>query len=286
MSLITHNGTFHADDVFSASVLKMIYPNEKIIRTRDEKYFTSSNIVFDVGLKYDGENFFDHHQIGGAGKRIDNYPYASFGLIWKKFGMDICGSEDLVSRVDDNFVKYVDAIDCGYNPNKENLSISISEIIGLFNSNFDENLDIDTQFEKAVELASEILKRKIKKEESIIFSKKIVNDAIEKSTNDIIILDKYCNWQEEVVKTNKLIVVYKEESNDNWRIRMIPKELHSFETRIRIKKEWGGLSEQDLEKLTGIKGITFCHIDGFIAATSTKESAIQLAELVIKESLT
>ena len=138
MLLVTHNNTFHADDVFSAAVLKLIHPFASIKRTREEKYFNSGNIIFDVGGKYDNKKFFDHHQIETAGTREDGYPYASFGLIWKKYGIILCKEQEIVDRIDNNFVKYIDAIDNGYNPNNIDLIVSISEIIGLFNNNWNE----------------------------------------------------------------------------------------------------------------------------------------------------
>lgn len=52
---ITHNGRFHADDVFSAALLKILNPQINIERKNavPEGY---SGLVFDLG---DGE--FDHH---------------------------------------------------------------------------------------------------------------------------------------------------------------------------------------------------------------------------------
>ena len=46
---ITHNATFHADDVFSAAFLQMINPDIKIIRTSEVPNDLNS-IVFDIGF--------------------------------------------------------------------------------------------------------------------------------------------------------------------------------------------------------------------------------------------
>jgi uncharacterized UPF0160 family protein len=35
MKLVTHNGTFHYDEILAASILLEIYPDAEIIRTRD-----------------------------------------------------------------------------------------------------------------------------------------------------------------------------------------------------------------------------------------------------------
>lgn len=283
MLLVTHNNSFHADDVFSAATLKLIFKSAKIKRSREEKYFEKGDIIFDVGGKYDEEKYFDHHQYGKAGERKDGYPYAAFGLIWKKFGIKLCGSQNIVDRIDESFVKYIDAIDSGYNPDGNNLSTSISEVVGLFNPNWNESVDCDKEFLKVVKTAEKIILRKIEKEKAIVLSKEIVGKAILEAKNKIIILDAYCNWQEEAMKTDNFIVIYPEKNKEKWMIRMLPKEVNSFENRIGLKEEWRGESQEKLYKLTGIEDFIFCHANGFIASTKTKESAIKIAEITIKE---
>ena len=55
--LITHNGTFHADDVFACVTLSLMLEKNgekfKIIRTRDEKIIKGGDYVFDIGGVYD-----------------------------------------------------------------------------------------------------------------------------------------------------------------------------------------------------------------------------------------
>ncbi len=281
MLLVTHNNSFHADDIFSAATLKLIFKFAKIKRTREEQYFEKGDIVFDVSGKYDGEKYFDHHQYNNAGARKDGYPYAAFGLIWKKFGIKLCGSEEIVNRIDENFIKYIDAIDNGYNPDNNNLKISIPEIFGLFNPNWNENINYDKEFIKIVKIAEAIILRRIEKEKAILLSKEIVDKAIKEAVDKIIILDVYCNWQEETVKTENLIIIYPEKNKEKWMIRMIPKELNSFESRVELKEDWRGESAEKLFELTGIKDFLFCHANGFIASTKTKESAIKVAKLTI-----
>ena len=86
MKIVTHNAKFHTDDVFAVATLLILYPGAEVIRTRDESIIKMADIVVDVGQVYDaGNNRFDHHQVGGAGKRENGIQYASFGLVWKKF---------------------------------------------------------------------------------------------------------------------------------------------------------------------------------------------------------
>src|SRR3989344_7176045 len=94
--LITHNVSFHADDIFAAAALSIYLESKgeevEIVRTRDEEIIKTGDYVFDVGGIYDeSANRFDHHQAEGAGKRENGLPaqagieYSSLGLGWKKF---------------------------------------------------------------------------------------------------------------------------------------------------------------------------------------------------------
>ena len=52
--VVTHNGTFHADDIFSAATLSILLDGKiKIIRTRDAEIISKADYVFDVGGEYD-----------------------------------------------------------------------------------------------------------------------------------------------------------------------------------------------------------------------------------------
>ena len=101
-TIVTHSGNFHADDVFSIAALKNIFPTFTLIRTRNLDVIAKADLVIDVGGEYDPEaGRFDHHQRGGAGARDNGIPYSSFGLIWKKYGLELChGSQELADALD------------------------------------------------------------------------------------------------------------------------------------------------------------------------------------------
>ena len=78
-SAVTHGGRFHADDVFSSALLRLLNPKIKIRRVmRLPENF--DGLAFDIG----GGDF-DHHQ-NGAPVRENGVPYAAFGLLWRAFG--------------------------------------------------------------------------------------------------------------------------------------------------------------------------------------------------------
>ncbi|RKZ62152.1 MAG: MYG1 family protein, partial [Gammaproteobacteria bacterium] len=159
-TIATHNGNFHADDVFSIAALKCVLPSFKLIRTRDSELIAKADIVVDVGGEYDSDaDRFDHHQRGGAGERENGIPYSSFGLIWQKYGLEICqGNQDVANAVDAGLVSTIDAIDCGH---VEGISqgISLSQTISMFNPTWQEDSHFDTCFDEAVDFASRVLTR-------------------------------------------------------------------------------------------------------------------------------
>lgn len=96
ITIVTHNGSFHADDVFAVATLHLAFPDKNItvIRSRDAQKFLLADFLVDVGGSYDPDNNkFAHHQTGGAGVYDNGIPYASFGLVWKKFGNSVCDYE-------------------------------------------------------------------------------------------------------------------------------------------------------------------------------------------------
>ena len=82
----THNGKFHADDVFSAALLLYLNPEIRIFRGNQvPEDFTG--VVFDIG-----RGRYDHHQKDSR-IRENGIPYAAFGLLWEGLGADILGEE-------------------------------------------------------------------------------------------------------------------------------------------------------------------------------------------------
>jgi len=61
INIWTHNGSAHADEMLAISFLKAAKPGEYEI-IRSDKAPDSFDIAIDVGGKYDGVSFFDHHQ--------------------------------------------------------------------------------------------------------------------------------------------------------------------------------------------------------------------------------
>jgi len=53
MKAVTHDGPFHADDVFADAVLRAALSEVQLTRSRDTAVIASADLVFDVGGIYD-----------------------------------------------------------------------------------------------------------------------------------------------------------------------------------------------------------------------------------------
>ncbi|WP_404340509.1 MYG1 family protein [Pseudoalteromonas mariniglutinosa] len=286
ITIATHNGTFHADDVFSVAALKHIFPSFTLIRTRDAALIKQADIVIDVGGEYDPDaGRFDHHQRGGAGTRENGIPYSSFGLIWQKYGLQLCeGNQDVANAVDAGLVSTIDAIDCGH---VEGVSqgISLSQTISMFNPTWQESSDFDACFDKAVAFATGLLTRFIAAANGNVNARDIVANAIAEADDPrVIVLKQYTPWKKTVhtLSEQALYVVYPSH-NGQWIIQTVPAELGSFEDRKPLPKHWAGLSDEQFQGVTGIDDAVFCHNGLFIAGAKSFASTLQLATMALQD---
>ena len=285
ITIVTHNGNFHADDVFSIAALKCIFPVFNLVRTRDLALIASADIVIDVGGEYNAESGrFDHHQRGGAGERENGIPYSSFGLIWKKYGLAICqNNQEVANAVDAELVSTIDAIDCGH-VKAVSQGISLTQTISMFNPTWQEDSHFDACFDEAVDFALRVLTRFIASASGGINAKDIVAKAIENAEDPrVIVLAQYTPWKRTVHALSKeaLYMIYPSNSGQ-WRIQTVPVEPGSFDDRKPLPKEWAGLSDKALIAVTGIDDAMFCHNGLFIAGAESFESTMKMASIALQ----
>lgn len=289
---VTHAGKFHADEVFSTILLEKLFGDIDIIRLPEvDAFCLDGKLVFDIG---GGE--FDHHQIGANGERSNGIKYASFGLLWKKYGMELLEKmqaeniEDCFYMFDKNFVQFIDAGDNGQIP-FENIDIkleTVSDIIEGYNPNWDEDVDSDIKYKEATDIARSIFDNKIESVIAKCRAKEFVEEAIENSKDGILILKQFMPYQEFVLESTNpkaadiLYAVFKSNRN-GYNVRAIPSKLGSFENRKKLPAKWCGHRNETLQKITGVETATFCHNAGFICVAETMEDAIKLAELAVRQ---
>ena len=137
----------------------------------------------------------------------------------------------------------------------------------------------------AILMNGRVLNRFIASANGGISAKEIVAEAIEKAEDSrIIVLKKYTPWKRTVNKLAEeaLYVVYPSQDGQ-WRIQTVPVELGSFENRKSLPQPWAGLSDGELQEVTGIKDAMFCHNGLFIAGAKSYESTMKMAEMAVSD---
>lgn len=288
--IITHDSKFHTDDIFAVATLSIILEKEgiefEIIRSRDMEVIRSADYVVDVGGVYDQEtNRFDHHQTGGAGKRENGIPYASFGLVWKHFSGKICENIEVAEEIDEILVQPIDTGDNG-------LEIVDLRFKGLhphtiimyfesFNPTWkDPDVERLEEFTMAVGLAKDYIKRIIKLRSDLAESNQIVRKIYSSSEDKrLVVLDNFYPFNEALKGTEVLFSVYPQ--GDRWVLKATKDDDESFVYKKLMPKEWAGKMDNDLEKITGVSGAISCHNNLWIATAKTKEGILKMAEIAL-----
>ena len=287
--IVTHGGSFHADDVFACAVVKVVFPDARVVRTRDPEVIASADVVFDVGGVYDAKGKrFDHHQKPPNGERwpieprANGVPYSSFGLVWRHYGHDCCGSMGIAHEVDQQLVQSVDAADCGFSlhgvATTDARTLSVSAMVSLLNPTWEEEGDFDGAFARAVDLAEMILRRAIASAAAKIAAEKAV-EAAAATPGPTMVLDRYLPWASMPVRAEKLFCVFPAAAEGTWMVQCVPEKPGSFQSRKPLPEAWGGLRGEELAALTGVGGAVFCHINLFIGGATSLEGALALAKL-------
>lgn len=281
----THNGVFHADEVLAISMLSIFYDdNVTVLRTRDLDVLKTCDILVDIG----GGDF-DHHMPGGNGRRSNKTPYASAGLIWKSFGIDIllklkCPQAlvtTVYSKVDATIVEAVDKIDNGI------AASSVFEFIPSFVPKWNEKFDVvDTKFNMAINCTKtifrEILLDIIATEKANTLLNKLLKEKGE--TNILQIPSQNIKWQEAIISFNQTatfpvdFVVFPY-PNGGFAAQAVPKSLDNlFSKRIPFPNAWAAQGKE-LPKISGIKTAEFCHNNLFFARAQTLKDVCKMCEI-------
>lgn len=282
MKIVTHNGHFHTDELLAVAALLLKYPDAEVIRSRDEKVIDTADIVVDIGQVYDGIARFDHHQTAGAGARANGIPYASLGLVWKKFGEELAGGIEEARIIEEKLVMPIDASDNGVDlcmPVIPSVyEYRIEDYFESFASQAATIEDYDRIFFEVLPLAQGLIKREIGDAQCTVKgwqeTKKIYQESENKS---IIVLPRHVQWKGALVSTNALFVVYPR-PDGRWASQAIPKNLHAFESKKNFPFSWAGLKDGELADITGVADALFCHRGRFLVVAQTREGAIRLAE--------
>jgi len=288
--LVTHGGTFHVDDLFSTASLSILNEGRvKIIRIKDTDIVEKADYVYDIGKIYNPQKgLFDHHQKGGP-VRDDGIPYSAFGLIWKEYGELICGSKEVADRIEKRIVVPIDAEDNGVDIYKNIFDNVYPYVAGdVFKSEAptwkEDFKTIDRIFKRELKKIIQLLKREIKVAQDDIEGIKIILESYSESQDKRIVilsrnLPRYLYQETLSYLTEPIYIILPDASRNKWKVESIRKNSSTKESRKPFPESWRG--EVDIEKLkdiSGVSDITFCHRNGFLIGSGSKEGAIALAQ--------
>ncbi len=294
MLVATHDGSFHADEVFAIAALALLDEPIEVIRTRDPDALAGADVRVDVGFRHDpaaGE--FDHHQREFGEVRDNGVRYASFGLVWREFGARVCdGDQEVADAVDASLVQGVDANDTGQ-PLTELLvegthPLTVNGVVGAFNARWDEVLTPAQErlrFDEAVDLARGILAREVLSAAAGRRAARIVHQAIVAAPDPRLIeLPVNAPWKQVLVPMapDALYVVYPK--RQGFGLEAVPRRLGSFENRRDLPAEWAGRQGDDLVAITGVPDALFCHAKRFLVVASSHEGIERLAQLALAQA--
>lgn len=282
-SFVTHNGSFHPDELLCLVIFEALFKDINLARTRNLLAIKENAIVFDVG----GGDL-DHHQLNSR-NRANGFPYASLGLVWERYGkqyleLNGCSNiEELHRYIDSKIIAILDAIDNGKG-NTDKTELTLSDIVEHFNPIPNAEDNESEQFLKAFDLCKIVWNNEIKRANYGIVCKNKIELAIDNSQNGIMVLSERITWEEGVLNSNnpkakEILYVIRpgKTTEEGYSINTVPIKLGSFTGRLPFPTEWCGKRDEELEKLSGIEGLIFCHKTGFMAVCKTKTKAIEAA---------
>jgi len=225
--IATHNKIFHADEVTAIALLK-IFTDDEIIVNRidhDTTDFIEYDMVIDIGKKFDGDKYFDHHQYKG-GK-------SSAGLIWEYLGLE--NKYHKISQL----VKLVDDNDTGVAKAK---TFEYSNLIKCFNTTHLTSKEQESQFNEAIEFAITILYSLKQSAEDLDDAKDIVaNSYVFNNNHKILELKSFTpHWTTYINGTTTphiKAVVWEDTEENNWKVKIPSKRLGSFDLNGKALKQ-------------------------------------------------
>ena len=303
-TILTHSGSFHGDDLFAYAVLRRLFPEAALLRTRDEKIIAAAGdetLVFDIGGAFDpARGRFDHHQPDKP-RRGDGLPYSSFGLVWASYGRariaaELGGDlspeeiEDIHSAIDGGLVRDIDAVDNGAPmPDQDGVMhpLTLPWLLMDFRPDFDDDTPgaMDAAFVEAAAVAEAFLGKRIRRAASELRAEDAVATAIAQRTDPRWVeLPRGMPWHGPLLDSgaDEILFVVNPAPGE-WQLNVVNIAEHSFIARKSLPEDWAGLRGSRMETASGVEGAVFCHSGRFIATADSRDAVLALLEKALAD---
>lgn len=289
ITIATHSGSFHSDDVFAVAALQLLLgvENTTIVRTRDEAVLAAVDYVVDVGGVYDHkQKRYDHHQLG-APVRENGIPYAAFGLVWDHYGEALCESAEVAASIERQLVLPIDAGDNGvslYTLTHEAVQpFELYQCVRLFSPVWGSTQTHDVGFAAAVSWARTVITQLMEKAKGEAALQAYVAEVYEAAGEKrVLVFDRPVPMAALVPYEDVAVVVCPDDpaTNTNWTATCVRKGFDTFEGRVTFPEAWAGLRDAALQEVSQIADAVFCHRARFVFVAQSKESALRAAGMV------
>ncbi len=199
--------------------------------------------------------------------------------------------------IDDKIVAPIDAIDNGIDIIKPIfdgvIPYDLEQAFLVYSPTWEENnINIDKIFKKQVKMIKVLLEREINVAKSEARGKKIILDYFKNSSDKRIIISEtsFPRYLFQKVLSELTEPIYficpSGHSEKLWKVESIHKNSYTMDGRKLFPESWRGYfgSDQKQKEIIGISDITFCHRNGFLTISKSKEGAIKLAQIAVESN--
>lgn len=204
--------------------------------------------------------------------------------------------KNVYSKVYEYFIQEIDGIDNGVPQHPDEplyrITTNLSSRVGNFNSvwNSKEDYNATEQFERAKKMVGEELNDRVLYYATVWWpARSLVMEAIENRLNthcsgEIIELSQSCPWKQhfyELEKDNGIENVVKycifQNAPNDYRILCVPISANSYLCRKFLPKAWRGIRDAELQAVSEVNDVKFCHATGFIGGATSRAGVLSMA---------
>jgi len=277
LSVATHSGPFHADDVLAVALLRVFVDQQAtVLRTRDLERIAQADVVVDVGGLYDpAARRFDHHQASYTGS------FSSAGMVLAWLAESAQVRPAVADRLRIGVVSYVDDVDNGRRSPDPGVPC-FPVIVQALNQPASSLPEFDAAFQGAVVMAEAMVRGIVAAQDAEDHARDIVAAQMDRAGSEgsnLILLDEYVRWKAPYFEMGGAghctEFVIHPGPDGSWRAAAIPPVRDSFAQKRSLPEPWAGLTDGELEAVTGVKGARFCHKNRFIAVFETRAGLLE-----------
>ena len=310
MIIATHSGKFHADDAWAVAVLKVLFPDADVVRTRDPAAIDAADFAVDVGGVWDpATGRFDHHQKGFSGARQSGVPYASAGLVWREYGARCVAAlalahgghrlsdekaREMAYGIDADVVQYLDLADVGAAKSAPG-GYGLSAVISGYNTNWLDEQRLGygeaadayrlAQFHRAMAVLTDVMLNAVRYRLGALLALEQVRQGELLHGGQVLFLKNGALPWGQVVRKEMpkvLFVISHNLAEQRHMLHTVSVSAEGFEARADLPEAWAGLRDAELAAVTGVPDAGFCHNGRFIASAKSYEGIRAMAALALE----